>query len=180
MAEKSDPKPKRAKGKAKKRSTRRKGETSERARASTANGALGRKFAALLEEKNSHQLGVCARLGIPHSTHMRWMAADTETGSDLAAYQAAVLLGLDRQRMLDLEQAQEKLDQCHPAKAGAQFNMFKFSHENRFKRFYGDDAQRHEIALTGKDGKAIEHEHTHSVAVVLLPDDGSEPPDGAG
>jgi hypothetical protein len=169
-------KPKRAKGKGKKRRAPGKGETSERARASTANGALGRKFAALLEQRDSHQLGVCAQLGIPHSTHMRWMASDAEAGTDLAAYQSAVLLGLDRQRMLDLEQAQEKLDKCHPAKAGAQFNLFKFRHENRFRRFCADEtAQKHEVQLTGKDGGPIETESRVRYVVKVPKDEPIDP-----
>ncbi len=112
---------------------------------------------------------------------MRWMAADAEAGSDLAAYQSAVLLGLDRQRVLDLENGLALLDKSHPAKAASYFNFFKHRHDSRFKRFGSDEsAQKHEVALSNKDGKPIAHEHTHSVAVVVLPDDGSEPEDGAG
>jgi hypothetical protein len=129
-------------------------DTSARARVSACR-ELGKAFAELLSEDDSHQLGVCAQLGIPWRKHMRWMAADAEPGTDVADYQSEVMAALDRQRRLDLEQGQTQLDGCHPAKSGAQFNMFKFRHESRFKRFY-EETQKHEIELTGKEGGPVE------------------------
>lgn len=163
-------KPKRAKGKAKKRRRSGTGSTSARARVSTADAALGKRFAALLDEADSHQLGVCGKLGIPWRKHMRWMSEDAEPGTPLAAYQSAVLIALDKQRKLDLDAGQVKLDGCHPAKAGPQFNMFRFRHETRFRRFYEDEtAQKHEVQLTGKDGGPIETQETQVRYVMKLP-----------
>lgn len=154
-------------GKRSRKSTKRR--TPERARASIANGALGRRFAELLED-GSHQLGVCGKLGIPWRTHMEWMAAKPDAGSPLAAYQGAILAALDRLRMVDLEEAQTKLDGCHPAKAGAQFNLFRFRHENRFKRFYADEtAQKHQVELTGKEGGPVQSEVSAVQYIIAVP-----------
>lgn len=144
------------------------GRISARAR-SRANAELGRMFAELLKEPDSHQLGVCAKLGIPWRTHMDWMAARVEPGTDLADYQSAVLAALDEQRRLDLENGQSLLDNCHPAKANAQFNMFKFRHENRFRRFYSDEeasAPKQQVELTGKDGGPVETSNVRYVIQV--------------
>ena len=169
------PKPKKAKGKGKKRARPKPGRTSERARASVANGALGKKFAALLAEPNSHQLGVCAKLGIPWRTHMDRMAAQTEPGSDAEAYQSAILEALDRQRQLDYEDGKQLLDSAPPAKAASYFNLFKLRHESRFRRFYADDnAQKHQVELTGKDGGPIESENKVRYVVKVPRDEPEE------
>ncbi len=136
---------------------------------------LGEAFASALEEPYSHQLGVCGRLGIAWSTHMRWMAADAEPDSDLAEYQSAVLSALDRQRRLDLENGQSQLDQAHPAKAGAQFNMFRFQHENRFKRFYGDQESAKRVELSGPDGGPIETANVRYVVAIPEEEPDQEP-----
>lgn len=130
------------------------GRTSARARRNP-DAELGKRFADLLEGPDAHQIDACAALGIPWRTHMDWMAANPKQGSDLADYQSEVLKALGRQRRLDLEGGQESLDRCHPAKAGAQFNMFRFRHEARFRRFYADDSA-HKVEISGPNGGPIE------------------------
>lgn len=151
-----------------------------------ANAELGRRFAEALEEPESHQLGVCGKLRINWRTHMRWMAQEIDPADDpdLAEYQALVLEALDKQRRRDLEDAQDKLDNCHPAKASAQFNMSTFRHKGRFARFYEEPA-KHEVQLTGKDGGPMQVESNAKVTLAEKLDEFSKritpkPGDGAG
>lgn len=130
---------------------------------------LGEAFAKQLEEPLSHQLGVTAELGINWRQHMRWMAAEYESGSQGEAYQLLVTRALDKQRRLDLEEMQNKLDVAHPAKATAQVNVSRFVHENRFKRFYGDEDVKR-VELTGKDGGPLETAAVH-YTVALPPEE---------
>ncbi len=127
---------------------------SARARTIDPSRELGERFAELLKEPHAHQIGVCARLGIPWGTHKRWMAAE-DPKDDVAAYQAAVLLGLDRARINDLKDAYEKVNDAPGTHASTVWNMRKHAHESRFRRFY-DEPTRHE--LTGKDGGPIQHQ----------------------
>lgn len=135
---------------------------------------LGEAFAALLAEPYAHQLGVCAKLGIPWSTHMTWMGKDADPDSDVAQYQSIVLGALDDQRRLDLDGGQTQLDNAHPAKASAQFNMFRFQHENRFRRFYGDQEVK-KVELTGKDGEPLEAPRVTYVVAVPQEEPDQEP-----
>ena len=139
------------------------------------NKELGEKFAELIAKPDSHQLGVCGKLGINYRTHMRWLNADAEPGSDLAEYQIAVLTALDNERQLDLEGGRSQLDGCHPAKAGSYFNMFSLVHKSRFKRFYEDeDGQRHKVELTGADGGPLETSTAIRYVVTLPPEEPEE------
>jgi hypothetical protein len=108
---------------------------------------LGERFAAMLQEPHAHQLGVCARLGIAYASHKRWMAAE-EPDADMAEYQAAVLVGLDNARVADLDDMAVKVEGAPGTHAGTIWNMRKFRHESRFKRFYDEPTK---VELTGKD-----------------------------
>jgi len=119
-----------------------------------ANRELGERFAELLSEKNSHQLGVCAKLGIPYRTHAHWMAQEAEPGSDIAEYQSAVLAGLDAARRADLDDIDLAIDESEGSHVGTVWNSRKHRHDSRFKRFYEPDTQK--VELTGKDGAPID------------------------
>lgn len=121
---------------------------------SRANKETGEAFAALLAEKHSHQLGCCAKLGIPWSTHMRWMASTAAEGSDLEAYQKAVLVALDEQRKRDLDEIDVQLETAEPNRIATMWNVRKHRHESRFKRFYEADAQK--VELTGAGGGPVQ------------------------
>lgn len=115
--------------------------------------ALGLDFAELLKERHSHQLGVCARLGIPWRTHMSWMAKDASGDDDLTAYQCEVLAGLDRQRVADLDDIDVLVEEAETGKASTLWNVRKHRHEGRFKRFYDDPAK---LEVSGPDGGALQ------------------------
>lgn len=115
--------------------------------------ALGLEFAELLGEKHSHQLGVCARLGIPWRTHMSWMAKDASGDADLTAYQCEVLAGLDRQRVADLDDIDVVVEAVEPGRASTIWNVRKHRHEGRFKRFYDDPTK---VELSGPGGGALQ------------------------
>lgn len=134
---------------------------------------LGRAFAALLGEQLSHQLGVAARLGIPWRTHGRWMAADAEPGSDLAVYQAEVLAALDRQRVKDLTEIADAVDDAPGTHAATIWNVRKHRHESRFKRFY-DDASKHEVELSGPEKGPVETSGTVRYVIAIPPDEADE------
>lgn len=135
---------------------------------------LGEAFAELLGEPYADQQGVTAELGINYRVHMRWMAKEWEPGTDGEAYQMTVLAALDRQRRLDLENGQAQLDASHPAKAATQFNMFRFQHENRFRRFYGDAVQK--VQLSGEDGGPIETSTKIQYVAALPPEEPDQEP----
>lgn len=117
--------------------------------------ALGLKFAELLGERHSHQLGVCARLGIPWRTHMSWMAKDASGDADLTAYQCEVLAGLDAQRVADLDDIDRVVGDAavEPGRVSTLWNVRKHRHEGRFKRFYDDPTK---VELSGPDGGALQ------------------------
>lgn len=116
--------------------------TISRARASK---ELGELFAEALKEPHSHQLGVCAKLGIVHHLHVEWMRAKREPGSDVAAYQMAVVAALDARRIADLNDMEEAVNDAPGTHAATVFNMRKHRHESRFRRFY-DDPQKVEVS----------------------------------
>ena len=122
-----------------------------------ANAELGRRFAELLAEPLSHQLGVCGKLGIPWRTHVRWMAADAEPDSDLAAYQCAVLEALDRQRIEDLKDIDVGVERAPGTHVGTFWNVRKHRHESRFRRFYEDATSK--VEVSGPEGAPMQHEH---------------------
>jgi hypothetical protein len=119
-----------------------------------ASAELGEQFAALLAEEHSHQLGVCGQLGIPYSTYKTWMADDPEANAGMAAFRRIVLAAVDKQRRDDLKAAQEAVDEAPGTHAATVWNMRKFRHESRFKRFYADEPAK--LELTGKDGGPVE------------------------
>lgn len=138
-----------------------------RARA-TPNAELGRQFAELLSEPHAHQLGVCGKLRINYRTFKRWMAAETEGGTDLDDFQGLVLDALEQARVRDIKNMTEALDDLDGpgvAKASALVNMRTFHHTNRFKRFYGNDEDPKKLEMSGPDGKPLQQEHSGKVGV---------------
>lgn len=117
---------------------------------------LAERFAALLAEPYSHQLGVCGRLGIPYTTYKRWLADEDAANPDIAAFRRIVLAALDERRRADLEDAERAVDKAPGTHAATVWNMRKFAHESRFRRFYGDDAAAAKVELTGKDGGPVD------------------------
>jgi hypothetical protein len=85
-----------------------------------------------------------------------------------------VLGALDTMRKRDLARGEKSIEECHPAKSGAVFNMFKHRHDSRFERFYA--SQKHEVELTGKDGGPLKTENQTTVQyiITLPPDEASE------
>lgn len=138
---------------------------------------LGQEFARLLAEPESLQQGVCAQLGLDYRKHMRWLATDPEesTLEGLAAYKSIVLQALDRQRRLHIGKIQRNLNDCNVMKSGPQMNLDKFLHENRFRRFYGDE-ERKRVELSGPDGEALPS--TQVQYLVAVPADEPEEPQG--
>lgn len=116
---------------------------------------LAEQIAKALAEPYSHQMGVCGRLGLNFRTYKRWLSEDCpEHARD---FKRIVLAALEQKRIEDLQRGEAVLGDAHPAKATSYFNMWKFQHESRFKRFYQDD-QPTKVELTGKDGGPIEHD----------------------
>lgn len=99
-----------------------------------------------------HQLGACAKAGLPWRTHMRWMAADAAEGSDLAYYQSQVLDALEDQRQASLKAGAKAVEDADPSKANAAFNVWKLGHDGRFKRFETHDSEATKVELTGAEG----------------------------
>lgn len=122
-----------------------------RARASA---ELADRFADLLAEEHSHQLGVCGQLGIAYATYKRWMSDDEDASPEVAAFRAIVLRALDARRKEDMRQAREAVEGAPGTHAATVWNMRKWAHEQRFKRFYAEEPAR--VELTGKDGGAID------------------------
>lgn len=120
---------------------------------------LAKRFAALLSEPYSHQLGVCAQLSIPYSTYKDWMA-HKEPSPELAQFQAIVLQALDAARVRDIKDARSDIASSQGATCVAFANMHKFHHERRFKRFYQSDEEPKTVKqeITGKDGGPIQSE----------------------
>lgn len=102
--------------------------------------------------EGAHQLGACAKAGLPWRTHMRWLSADVEEGSDVAYYQCQVIAALDEQRKASLEEGAAVVEAAHPAKANAALRVWEFNHEGRFRRFQEHDAPKSQIELTGAEG----------------------------
>ena len=115
---------------------------------------LGKKFREALKKPHSHQLSVCAELGISRNTHKMWMSAEAEPGSQLALYQQEVIAGLNDQRVADLEDMEKSLKAAKGSHATPTLNMRLWRHKNRFQMFEADDIKKHEH--TGKDGGPIE------------------------
>jgi hypothetical protein len=136
-----------------------------RARASA---ELGEQFAALLKVEFSHQLGVCGQLGIPYRTYKDWMAEEHPTNDGIAAFRRVVMAALDERRRADLAEAQRAVDAAPGTHAATVWNMRKFAHESRFRRFYGDDAAASKVELTGKGGGPIETQLSGLPAKELL------------
>jgi hypothetical protein len=109
---------------------------------------LAEQVAKLLEEPYSHQLGVCGQLGLSYRTYKTWVGDDSPEHAH--EFRRIVLAALERKRVADLQRGEQVLEDAHPAKAGPCFNMWKFQHESRFKRFYQDDPVK--VEHTGKDG----------------------------
>jgi hypothetical protein len=118
--------------------------------------ALGEQFAELLKERDSHQLGVCAKLGIPWWLHMECMAERAEPGTPVGDYQLAVLAALDDRRRADMDDMRDDVVNAPGTHVATIWNMRKHRHESRFRRFY-DEPQK--VELTGKDGGPIHHKH---------------------
>jgi hypothetical protein len=140
---------------------------SARARA-TPNAELGRRFAELLAEPHAHQLGVCGKLRLNYRTYKRWMAAETEGGTDLDDFQGLVNAALEDARVRDIQAMEQDLEQLQGpgvAKAGALVNMRTFHHTNRFKRFYGSDEDPKKLEMSGPDGKPLQQEHSGKLDV---------------
>lgn len=115
---------------------------------------LAERFVALLAEEHSHQLGVCGQLGIAYATYKRWMTDDEDAAPEVAAFRKIVLAGLDAQRRKDLKAAEDAVDDAPGTHAATVWNMRKFRHESRFKRFYADEPVK--VEHSGKDGGKIE------------------------
>lgn len=113
---------------------------------------MAEQFAELLQEEHSHCLGICGRLGIPYRTYQRWMAPDGP--EDAVEFRRIVTAALDEQRRKDLKAAQDAVDEAPGTHAATVWNMRKFRHESRFKRFYADEPAK--LELTGKDGGPVE------------------------
>lgn len=136
-----------------------------RARASV---ELAEQFAELMREEYSHQLGVCGRLGIPYGTYKRWLADEDATDPDIAAFRRIVLAALDERRRADLDAAKQAVEDAPGTHAATIWNMRKFAHESRFRRFYADDAAAAKVELTGKGGGPVQHELAALPAKELL------------
>lgn len=134
-----------------------------RARASE---ELAGRFVKLLQVEHSHQLGVCAQLDIPYTTYKRWLADEDATDRGVAAFRRVVLAGLDERRRADLKAAQQAVEDAPGTHAATVWNMRKFAHESRFKRFYADEPTK--VELTGKDGGAVELDLRSKPAEELL------------
>lgn len=121
------------------------------------NAELGRKVAALLAEDDSHQLGVCGKLRIPYATYKRWLAAEPrDEQHDLRDFQGIVFEALDAARVRDMEHGRVELERCETGKASPTVNMWKFAHENRFRRFYAADTDPTRLEHSGPNGGPIE------------------------
>lgn len=84
---------------------------------------------------------------------MKWMATDAADNADLAAYQAEVLRGLDAQRVRDLADMEAAVKGAAGTHVSTIWNMRKFRHESRFKRFYDDPTK---FELSGPDGGPVQ------------------------
>jgi hypothetical protein len=128
-------------------------DTLARARGSIdrASAELAERFVELLQVEHAHCLGVCGQLGIPYRTYQRWMSPDGP--EDAAEFRRIVLSALDERRRRDLDDAQEAVNGAPGTHAATVWNMRKFRHESRFKRFYEPEPAK--VELTGKDGGPV-------------------------
>lgn len=124
---------------------------------------LAGRVAELLEEPESHQLAVTAQLGIPWSTYHDWMSGRVASAVE---FRAVVLRALEKRRRADLDDMVRAIEDAPGSHAATIWNMRKFRHEGRFKRFYADEPTK--VELTGKDGGPIEQQLSGLPAKELL------------
>lgn len=121
---------------------------------------LAERISELLAEPHASLVGSCARAGVDYKTVKRWLAAELDERPDCEQFQAIVLAALERERVRDLDDLENRLDALGGptvAKAGALVNMTTWRHDNRFKRFYQEDDAPKKLAMehTGANGGAI-------------------------
>jgi hypothetical protein len=121
---------------------------------------------ALSSDDRCFQVEAAHRAGLTEKTYYEWLAGEDECHE---AFRSEVLPAVWAQA----RRAEEKAEQDifageQPSSAAVSWHKFKL--ERRYRKLFGDLAQKHEVEVSGKGGGPIQVE-----AVVILPDDGSEP-----
>ncbi len=111
---------------------------------------LGKKAAAVLRE-NGFQEEAARACGIHEKTYYRWL--DDEDSEGCLAFQAEVVPALLDQAREALRKAESDIG-CTEQGSSAWANWHKWKLGNRYRKLFGDLAQKHEVS--GPEGKPLQ------------------------
>lgn len=122
-----------------------------RARSVDEMAECGRKAAEVIR-RGGYQIEAAFAAGVHEKTYYRWLDGDDD---GCKAFQAEVLPALFEQAR-EAEKQAEKDISCTEQGSSAWANWHKWKLEKRYRKVFGDLAQKHEVEVTGKDGGPIE------------------------
>jgi hypothetical protein len=129
---------------------------------------LGRRVAGLLRsDKRMFQVQAAIAVGMTQRNYYRYLEGD---GPANEAFQAEVLPAVMWQASELEADAESDVGSCDMG-SSAWASWHKWKLEKRFRKLFGDLAQKHEIALTGANGGPIKSESKVTATHVVSEDD---------
>jgi hypothetical protein len=129
---------------------------------------LGRRVAGLLRsDKRMFQVQAAIAVGMTQRNYYRYLEGD---GPANEAFQAEVLPAVMWQASELEADAERDVGSCDMG-SSAWASWHKWKLEKRFRKLFGDLAQKHEVALTGANGGPIKSESKVTATHVVSEDD---------